>query len=284
MTQDKILITGATGHIGRELVSLLVDKPYQIYAGSRSGEAQGKAPGRKVDFTDPKALAEAFEGIDSLFLLFPLVPEKITYAKNAVAAAKAAGVKHIIRSSGAGADAQSSVAIAKLQGEIDEIIATSGIDYTLIRPATFMQNYATYYADMIKSGTVYLSVAQSKTSYIDTRDIALAIEVILRDLGQHRSKAYTLTGAQAIGVSEALDEISKVTGRKVDYVPVSEAMAVDSMRKMGMDEWNITMLSSLNQITAAGYTSGVTDDFAKLTGQSPRAFSAFATDFAQSWL
>lgn len=85
--------------------------------------------------------------------LLPLVPGKRGFADNAMAAARAAGVQHIVRSSGAGADASSAVTIAKLQGDIDDKVRTSGIAYTLLRPNNFMQNWVTFAAGQVKSGT-----------------------------------------------------------------------------------------------------------------------------------
>ena len=283
MTKQTILVTGATGNIGREVVRLLVDAHENVFAGSRTGKEQQGAAGRPVDFENVDSLTAAFRGIDTLFLLFPLVPNKIKFAQNAVEAAKRAGVKHIVRSSGAGADSQSPVALGQLQGTIDDVIAGSGIPYTLVRPATFMQNFANYFAGMIKSGTVHLSVADGKSSYVDARDIALAISTLLKEPQKHAGKAYTITGSEALSVHEALAAITEVSGNPINYVPVPEEAAVDSMRTMGMDDWTINIMSSLNRATAAGYTAGVTDDFQQLTGKSPRSFASFAKDYANAW-
>ena len=113
---NRILVTGASGNIGRPLLAALTAQNANVKAMSSkaiaaTATATATATANSVagDFADPTSLQRAFAGIDTLFLLLPLVPNKLDLARNAVAAAKAAGVKHIVRSSGAGADASSPV-------------------------------------------------------------------------------------------------------------------------------------------------------------------------------
>lgn len=283
MTNPTILVTGATGNVGRALVAELKTTGAQVFAGSTGGAPVDGVPGRKVDFGDPASLRAAFAGIDTAFLLFPLVPGKLQLARNAVAAAAAAGVKHLVRSSGAGADPASAMALSRLQGQIDQIVIDSGLPYTLLRPNSFMQNFIAYYAGMIKAGAVYLSHGDGKISYIDVRDIATVAATILRDPAPHAGQAYTLTGPEAIDNGEALALIAQAAGRPVSYVPVPEEAAVKSMRDMGMDDWTVENMSSLNRIIAAGHASGVSPAVEAITGRKPRSFAEFVSDNADAW-
>jgi uncharacterized protein YbjT (DUF2867 family) len=129
MTRNHILVTGATGTIGRALVAELQARGAD-FAVMSSRPAAGAVHG---DFADVASLEQAFRGVDTLFLLLPLVPGKVALAQNALKAARAAGVRHIVRSSGAGADADSPVSIAALQGQIDALVAASGIAHTFLR-------------------------------------------------------------------------------------------------------------------------------------------------------
>jgi uncharacterized protein YbjT (DUF2867 family) len=283
MSKPTILITGATGNIGTELTAQLRQAGANVLAGSTSGKALNGVPGRTVDFKSPETLKAAFHGVDRLFLLFPLVPNKLELAGNAVAAARAAGVKHIVRSSGAGADPASPVAIARLQGEIDQLIIESGIAYTLLRPASFMQNWFVYYGGMIKSGTLYLSHADGKASFIDVRDIAAVAAAVLLDPAPHAGKSYTLTGPAALSASEVLDEIAKAGGPRATYTAVPESTAVESMKKMGMDDWTVGIMSSLNRVIAGGYANGLSEDVQTVIGRAPRSFAEFARDNVNAW-
>ena len=282
-TKETILVTGATGNIGRAVLASLQAAGANVIAGSRAGNAVDGVSGRKVDFNDPTQLAGAFKGVDRLFLVFPLESNKIALATNAISAAKAAGVKFIVRSSGAGADAQSPVALAKLQGTVDQLVMNSGVPYSLLLPNSFMQNWINYYGGMIKAGALYLSHGDGKISSVDVRDIADVAAAILLNPDAHNGKSYTLTGPQALSAHECLAQIAKASGRVAQYVAVPEAASIEAMKNMGMDDWSIDMLSSLNQIIAAGYAAGITTDVETVTGKPARTFSAFAHDHANAW-
>lgn len=283
MSSNTILVTGASGHIGQLLVAELHRHGAKVLAGTRSGQAVSGVPGRQVDFTDAASLRQAFAGVDTLFLLFPLVPNKVELARNAVAAAKAAGVKHLVRSSGAGADPASPMAIGKLQGEIDQIVIASGIPYTLLRPNSFMQNYVNYYAGMIKSGTVHFSHADGQISLIDVADIAAVAATVLQNPAAHAGQAYTLTGPEALSEAQAMQVISTALGRTVNYVAVPEAAAVNAMKEMGMDAWTVNIMSSLNQVIAAGYSAQVSPAVSTITGRPARGFADFVRDNLGAW-
>ena len=283
MSEPVILVTGATGNIGRALVQRLSSAGARVIAGSPSGESVAGAPGRVVRFDDPASLKTAFEGVERLFLLLPLVPGKVELARNAVDAAKAAGVRFLLRSSGAGADPQSPVAVARLQGEIDQLVIDSGIDHALVRPNSFMQNFIQFYGGMIKAGTVYLSHADGRSSFIDVADIAAVDAAILQDPQAHVGNAYTVTGPQALSAREALDAIGAEIGRRIDYVPVPEEAAVASMKQMGMDDWTVGILSSLNQVIANGWAAEVSPAVQQITGRAPRSFAQFVSDNVAAW-
>lgn len=281
---NTILVTAASGNIGRPLVAALKTTGASVIVGSSSGKSVDGLPSRRVDFTDPASLEAAFTGIDTLFLLLPLVPEKVTLAQNAVAAAKAAGVKQIVRSSGAGADPHAGFALPRLQGEIDQIIIDSGIAYTLVRPATFMQNFANHAAGMIKGGAYYMPQGEGKVSFIDVRDIAAVTAEILLNPAAHQGQAYTLTGAVALSNAQAMQMISDVIGKPVAYVAVPDDAAISAMKGMGMGDWLIDQLMSLNRLTAAGYAAGTTDTVRHILGRDPIGFAQFAADHKAVWL
>ena len=134
-----ILVSGATGTIGRELVQQLKAFGAHVIAGSSSGKTIEGVETRRVDFADAASLASALQDVDTLFLLLPLQADMVQLASNAVAAARTARVKHIVRSSGAGADPASPVSIARVQGQVDQLVIDSGIAWTLTRPNCFIR-------------------------------------------------------------------------------------------------------------------------------------------------
>lgn len=283
MSQPTLLITGATGNIGRALLPLLKDAGATLWAGSTSGQPVDGVPGRAVDFNDVAALTRAFAGVDTAFIVIPLNPRMVAMAAHVAQAARAAGVKHLVRVSGAGADPASPFTIGRVQGEVDQHLTTSGIPVTLLRPKNFMQNFSNFGADMIKNGTFYSSQGSGRIPFIDVRDIAAVAAQVLQQPAAHAGQAYVLTGPEALTNREALDAIGQAIGRPIALVDIPEAAAVQAMRDIGLPDLVVDVMSSLNQLIAAGHVAETTDTVQRLTGQPPRRFADYARDHALSW-
>jgi uncharacterized protein YbjT (DUF2867 family) len=280
---NKILVTGASGNIGQPLIAALKAAGADVeIMRSKAGDDSG-VPTRVASFDDVASLTKAFTGVDTLFLLFPLVANKIDLAKNAATAAKVAGVKHIVRSSGAGADSTSSFSLPRLQGTIDDILAATGIATTFLRPAGFMQNYVTYQSQAIATGTVYMADGGQAQSLIDVRDIADVAAAVLLDPAKHAGKAYTLTGGAAFTGIEAAKMISAAIGHLVNHVTVTAEQAVDTMKQWQMPAYVIDVMDSLNHIVAAGYAADVSPDVEKMLGRKPRTFESFVQQQKAAW-
>jgi NAD(P)H dehydrogenase (quinone) len=275
---NRILVTGASGTIGSHLVKRL--RELGVDFGTMSSKA---GQGVQGDFNDVVSLTRAFAGVNTLFLLLPLVPHKLQLVDNALAAARASGVKHIVRSSGAGADPDSQVSIARLQGTIDARIADSGMAHTFLRPSGFMQNWVSFLAAQVKAGVVHAPHGDGAQSVIDARDIADAAAVVLSSPLAHAGRAYTLTGPQALTDAQMVAEISQAIGREVRYVDVPEAAARQAMQGMGMPEVMVDWLMSLNHVVKQGWAARITDDVQQLTGHAPRRFADFVRENADVW-
>lgn len=274
MSADRILVTGASGNIGRELVQQLEARKADFAVMSRKA-GPGKVHG---DFAHRASLERAFKGFDTLFLLLPLVPDKVELAKNAIAAAKAAGVRHIVRSSGLGADAQSAVSLARLQGTIDALVAGSGMACTFIRPAGFMQNWVNHSAAQLKSGTYYAPDGNGAQSLVDTRDIAESAAAILVNPAAHAGRAYDLTGGESLTNQQMVDVIGQAAGHPIAYIDVPESAAREAMT--GMPPVLIDWFLSLHRAIKQGGVAGVSDHVRQLTGHAPRRLADFAAENA----
>ena len=282
-----LLITGASGTIGKELVKQLQARgvDYAVMSSKPAATAAAVAGRAAVfgDFADAASLREAFAGVQTLFLLFPFTPESVDLARNAVEAAKAAGVKHIVRSSGAGAEAGSPVRIADLQGRIDALIEQSGIAYTLLRPAGFMQNWVNFHAGQIKAGSYAAAHGDAAISMVDVRDIAEVAALVLTNPAAHAGKAYTLTGGEALSTGEQVALISRAIGRPVRYEAISAEQAEATLRGWGLPEEQIALFSSLAYVYSQGWAAGLSPDVQALTGHAPRSFADFVTEHVAAW-
>ena len=250
---QRILVTGATGHIGQELVRALQRRgaDFAVMA-SPSGRRLAGVPTVEGDLADMASLERAFSGFDTLFLLLPLVPGKFELARNAVQAARRSGIAHIVRSSGAGADADSPVAIGRLQGEIDRLVQDSGLGWTLLRPAFFMQNWVNFRADQLKAGEYRAPDGDGAVSVVDVRDIADSAAAVLSDPAAHAGRIYTLTGPEALTTAQQVAALSEAAGRPMRYVDVPESAARAAMEGAGMPPVLVDLLLSLNHVVRQG--------------------------------
>jgi uncharacterized protein YbjT (DUF2867 family) len=279
---NKILITGASGNIGTPLIQALRSQGADFEIMRSKADVAEAA--RVASFGDVAGLKAAFTGIDTLFVLLPLVPNKVALAKNVAEAAKLAGVKHIVRSSGAGADVNAGFALPRLQGTIDQIFEDTGIASTFLRPSGFMQNYSGFMAGMVKGGAVYGATADAPQSLIDVRDIAAVAATVLMNPQAHAGKAYTLTGGEALTDSQRMQVMSGILGRNISFVEVSQEAGRASMAQMGMPDALVEWLASLNALVSAGYAGAISPDVQTLLGRAPIGFRQFVQDFKGSWL
>lgn len=224
---DTILITGSTGNVGSQVVKQLSKFKNDIRAAVQSKNRahaikNSRAHLIEMDFNRPETFEMALEGVQKLFLLTPFVPNMVEISASLLDAAKKAKVKHIVKQSAFGSDNQASeITMNRLHRQVEEIIESSGIHYTFLRPTSFMQNYLGY-VDSIKSqGIFYAPLADSKSSFVDVRDIAaVAVEALAHD--GHENKAYNITGPLAVSNYDIAHILSKITGREITYVNVSD--------------------------------------------------------------
>jgi len=278
---SKILLTGGLGTIGSALLPLLKARGADVAVMSSRPGAQADVPVVQGDFADPASLRRAFAGVHTLFLLLPLVPNKLDLARNAIEAARAAGVQHIVRSSGAGADAASPVSLARLQGEIDALVQGSGISFTLLRPNSFMQNWVNFYAQPLRDGRFHAPNGDGATSMVDVRDIAEAAATVLLDPAAHAGRSYTLTGGEALSNAQMLAAVAEVAGHPVRYVDVPESAAREAMQ--GLPAALVDWFMSLHHVIKQGWAAGLSGDVQALTGHAPRRFIDFVAENRAAW-
>jgi len=280
-----ILVTGATGTIGREVVKHLSEKNAAVRAGVRDA-GKAKAQFRDsvelttFDFGDTASYATALKGVEKLFILPPLISSQVEVTIALVDAAKSAGVGHIVKLSAIGADPAASYTLGQWHGQTDAYIRQSGLAFTVLRPNSFMQNFINYFPP--RDGAIYLPWGDGKASFVDARDIgAVAAEVLTSD--GHEGATYDLTGPEALAITEVARIVSTVSDRGIRYVDVPEVAARDGMLQAGIPQWQVDVLLELHAINKQGLWDAVTSDVEKVTGHSVTTFAQFASDHAQSF-
>jgi uncharacterized protein YbjT (DUF2867 family) len=295
---ETILVTGATGTVGSEVVKQLLSAKGQreediiVKAAARSANDNTfrnlGAQVVQLDYNKPDSLSAALRGVDKLFLLTPFQSNMVDLTSNLLNEAKQAGVKYIVKQSVLGADAEPGITPSRLHRQAEKIIEESGIPFTFLRPNFFMQNFVTFYSHFIKTqGAFYVPAGDAKASFVDVRDIAaVAVQALSgskNGAGNYTRKAYDITGGEALSYGQAAEILSKEIGKKVNYVNVSDEDARKGMKDMGADEWTINSMIELFGITRAGYLSEISPAVEQVTGKKPITFGQFARDYAEAF-
>jgi uncharacterized protein YbjT (DUF2867 family) len=278
-----IAVTGASGNIGGELLRILSEAGERVRALSRnppSGATLDGVEWVRADLRERDTLAAAFSGADRLFLLTGNVEGMVPAQKDAVAAATAAGIEHVVKVSALGASDHSSSVIGIWHYIVEEVLKRADVDWTILRPHVFMQNILDQRKVILEHGEVYSPSGDAAVPMIDTRDVAAVAASVLTEPG-HAGARYTLTGPQPVSWSKVAIILSNVLGRTVTYVPETENDAWHRLHRAGAPPWLIgAQLSLATYQRRGGGTNIVTTTVEEVTGKAARSFTTFARDHA----
>ena len=282
-----ILVVGGTGTIGSEVVRLLKveNASFRALVRDPAKVEALKAQGIETvagDLRQPETLPEALQGVEKIFVVTPLVPDQVEMRAALIAAAKAAGVRHIVMSTGIGAAPDAPVQIGRWHGENQQQAQESGMAWTFVQPGFFMQNLLMYAEAIRDKGEFYMPLGEGKVSWIDARDIAAVAAKALTEPG-HENRAYPVTGPEALSGAELAAILTDIAGHTVNYVPISPDQAKQAMTAMGMTEMLADAMNELYALAAAGHLEGVLDTVEQVTGRPARTVQEFARDHAKTF-
>jgi uncharacterized protein YbjT (DUF2867 family) len=280
-----ILVLGATGTVGREVVKQLSAKGVRVRALVRTPARVAAISGFRLeviggDLARPASLKRAFEGVDRVLIATSPDPAMDVVQRNAIAAAKRAGVSHVIRISAIGAAADSPSRILRSHAGLDLELLRSGIEWTVLRPNFFMQNFLGLANEIAARGVIHAPAGEGRVGFIDARDVAsVATAVLLGD--EHAGQTYVLTGPDALSYADAAERIGRAIGRRVRYEGITPTSASSVMIARGMPAWQAEdFVALLLELVVTHRAAVLTNAVAELTGREPRTFEAFARDFA----
>lgn len=279
---NRILVTGATGTIGRDVTKELAKRGAAVRAGVRDPNKAKGMLGSDIaltsfDFEDPQSFRNSLKDVTKVFVLPPLMPNQVETINAFVDAARDAGVKHILKLSAINADADPPCTFGKWQVAEEQHIRNSGLGFTFLRPNSFMQNFINYSPP--RDGVIYLPWGNGQASFVDTRDIARAAAEVLTEEG-HEGKTYTLTGPAALGIADVARILSDAAKRGIKYVDVPEAATRDGMLQAGLAQWQADGAMELHAINKQSLWAAVTNDIENVTGHAAITFAQFARDHA----
>lgn len=279
-----ILVTGATGQLGRLVVAELQQRlpPGESLAVSVRDPAKAAAltaqgvDVRRGDFDDRASLRQAFKGATRALIISADGPNehRIRQHRAAIDAAKDAGVRHVVYTSCADTDPRSPFAFAAIHHDTEAYLARSGLAYTVLRNG--------YYADMIQifagqakaTGTLAVPAGTGAVSFISRADLArTAAEVLLSD--RYANQTLLLTGEQAIGFAQIAEILARQLGRPVAYVNCAPADYTKALLGAGLPPFLAEAITGIHRATAEGRNAETSDAVRRITGTPPETLPHF---------
>jgi uncharacterized protein YbjT (DUF2867 family) len=273
-----ILITGASGNVGKTVLQAVAKTGAKHRAMYRSAAEAAKAPAGTetvvADFAKPETLGVALKNVHSVYLVCSPIPELVQLESNVINACVAAGVKHVVQNSALGAGDYDK-SFPSWHRKVEDNLKGTRLSWTILRPNSFHQNVVAFFAPTIRTQSAfYNSMRDAKNSFLDVQDIA-AVAAKSLAAGEHAGKIYELNGPEAINYTELAKKVSKVAGREVKYVDIPMAAQKKAMLDQGMPEWLTTALLDLQQYYVNG-KGGETDGLLqKLLGRAPITMDEF---------
>ncbi len=277
-----VLVLTATGTTGSATVEALVNQGAQVRAATRDPKAATFPDGVQAvawSFDDTSTWGAALEGVHALYLAMPSFrPDEVEVGKAILAAAKAHGVKRVVKLSAIGVEQRPESGHRQLELAIE----ASGLAWVHVRPSFFMENFIEFYGGPIKAeGALYLPAGQGKTGFVAAADIGAMAAAAL--LGTVSGEAWVITGPESLDHAEVASQIAEATGKAVKYHDIPAQVFADALRSFGSPELGVATMSMLYEYVRNGYTGTVTGEVERVLGRPATRFVDWAAEHAAAW-
>jgi NAD(P)H dehydrogenase (quinone) len=281
-----LLVTGASGHLGRRVVELLIEAQAEtIVAATRTPEklatfSQQGVIVRQADFNDPDSLTKAFSGVDRLLLISTDVLGepglRLKQHRAAVKAAEEAGVSHVVYTSLVNPGPESAVLFAPDHYGTERALAESGLNWTVLRNNIYAEVIPPSLARAIEMGQLFSAVADGKIAYVTREDCAQVAAAALASSFNGR-QTLDITGPESLSQADLANIAAKISGKQVTYVPLELEVLIQNMVAAGLPRPVAEAYASVDTAAAQGQFDKVSPAFAELTGRKPISVEEFLT-------
>jgi uncharacterized protein YbjT (DUF2867 family) len=273
----RVLVTGASGVVGRHVVDGLRERGVDVRVATRSPSRDDAV---RFAFGESATYVRALEDVDRVFLIRPGTVTRVGRDVVPFVDAMAdAGIDRVAYVSVLGADRNPLLPHARIERALDD----SGLDAVHLRPSWFMQNLATFHRPEIRGGELFVPAGDAHVVPVDTRDVARAAVAVLTGDGLFED-GYDLTGPAALNFATMAATLSEVLDREVRYPAPSFLEFAHHMRRVrGLDRGFVLAMCGIYLTVRLGFVGEPTDDYRALTGEAPTSFREFAEDHREVW-
>ena len=274
-----ILLTGATGKTGSATATELsnLNVPFRALIRSEEKRDEIEALGGEViigSAENRETIDQAMMGIEKLLIILPNCENQLEMEMQLVDSAKAEGVKQIVYMSSVEADEECTSPIPKLHWDTEVYIKDSGLQWTMIKPNFYMQNFIGSAKTIVEQNKFFLPMSDGKTGMIDTRDVGKVIAKVLSEEG-HEGQSYQITGPETLSFYNVAEKFSSVLKREVLYVDMPMDAYKNILSQFLTNQWHLDSVIDLFAGIAEGGIEYNTDTFEELIGTPPRSLEDF---------
>jgi uncharacterized protein YbjT (DUF2867 family) len=279
-----ILITGATGTVGSEVVKRLSAQGRQARSLTRDlRKVQAdKFPHIEFvqgDFDDADSLQRTCSGVEQAFLLSSSSERAEQQQIGFVEAARKSGVRHIVKLSQLHADVNSPGRFLRYHAAVEAAIEATDLTFTFLRPNLYMQGLLNFAQSIKEKSAFFAAAGDARISAVDVRDLAEVAVAALID-SRHKNKIYSLTGPGALTFGEMADGLSEAVGRNISFVDVPPEAMRGALDGLGFPSWQADGLLEEFEMYRRGEAAEIESGVTEALGRSPRPFGEFARDHA----
>jgi len=280
--KTNIVVTGATGTIGRRVVEGLLAKGASVRSLVR--DASKGAPLASLgaslavgSFEDAASLERAFADTDTVVLITAANAHADEQTLRAIDSAKKANVRKIVRISALKASPDGPTDNTRQHGRTEAALKASGLVYVILRPHLFLQNLFGSLSTIQGEGKIYFGVGQGKMGMVDTRDVADAA-VVAATSAAHDGSTLELTGPASIDYHAVAAAVGRGLGRDVTYVAVPPDTVAETVRAFGADAWTAAILRDYCAAYSSGWGDFTTGEVERITGHPARSVDDFVRE------
>lgn len=278
MNKDKILIIGASGTVGSEVVNLLRNNGHDVLEStSRSVTKENQI---QLDLVTGEGVKKAFDLSDRVFLISPPgYADQYAILSPLIQEAKRQGLKKVVLMTAMGANADESSPFRRTELELEN----SGLQYNIVRPNWFLQNFNTFWLKEInEQRKILLPTGDAKVSFIDARDISEVVAKLIVD-DNYSNKAFDLTGKEALDHHQVAKVISSEINEDIIYEDIDPSLLRERLLNAHLPKDYVDFLLTILGFLKEGYNERVTQDVKNILGREPRDISDYVKDYKEVW-